>query len=275
MQQQYDQQTISRLRKELERKREEILAWRKQAATSREQLGQRESEPEAQAQAETRAQELHSQDEHTRQEIWEIDAAFTRMDLGAYGLCTGCGEHIDASRIEAVPWTRYCMGCMEQGIERSSKRAQEDIGHSPESSLPSAQPAPLPEEFQGMGEQTLRNALLERLAQDDRLDMAEVAPRLEDGVLVLEGAVASESDRQLLLQILHDTLGFTDLRDRLRVEPLLFERGNGRPTAPENVPRTEEQELLEGESADNDIQQAREEGGSITPPDRFRDPREH
>lgn len=274
MQQQYDQPTMSRLRKELERKREEILTWRNQAATSREQLGQRESEPEEQAQAETRAQKLHSQDEHTRQEIWEIDAAITRMDLGTFGMCTGCGERIDTSRIEAVPWTRYCMRCMDQSIHHSSQRAQEDTDQTLESSLPSTPPPPLPKDFQGMEEEQFRNALLERLAQDDRLALADLAPRLEQGVLVLEGAVPSENDRQLLLQVLHDTLGFTDLQDRLRVEPLLFQRDAGQPAAPENTPRTEEQELLEGQSADTDIQQAREEGGSIIPPDRFQDPRE-
>ncbi len=144
MPEQYDQQTMSRLRKDLERKREEVLAWRNQAADSREQLGQREAEPAVQAQAEQKAQKLHSQDEHTRQELWEIDAALTRMDLGTFGLCTGCGKLIDKSRIKAVPWTRYCMGCMDQGIARSRLRAEEDI--SPGAS------GTLPQDFQGMEE---------------------------------------------------------------------------------------------------------------------------
>jgi len=273
MQERLDRQTLQDLREQLESRRKELVSRREAEARRREQLGARESEPEERAQAETGAALLHSMDEESRQEIWEIDAALTRMDMGNYGLCSGCGGDITTKRLQAVPWTRYCLDCADKGLQQTrAELAPEDV-ETP-GTLPSGTPASLPEVFQGLDGEQFRQALLERLGRDDRLALTEVRPRLEEGRLVLEGAVASEADRQMLLQVLHDRLGFGEVDDRLVADPLLHARGQSPETAPENVPRTEEQELLEGESGGEDLQRAVDEGGSIIPPDRFQDPRE-
>ena len=43
-----------------------------------------------------------------------IEEALERLDSGAYGRCRDCGEDIAAARLNAIPWTRVCIGCKEK-----------------------------------------------------------------------------------------------------------------------------------------------------------------
>jgi DnaK suppressor protein len=42
-----------------------------------------------------------------------IDEAFNRMNDGGYGVCTNCGTTIGEKRLQAVPWTPFCIDCQE------------------------------------------------------------------------------------------------------------------------------------------------------------------
>ncbi|MBV8518996.1 MAG: TraR/DksA family transcriptional regulator [Acidobacteria bacterium] len=42
-----------------------------------------------------------------------IDEAFNRMREGSYGVCTNCGNEIGEKRLQAVPWTPFCIDCQE------------------------------------------------------------------------------------------------------------------------------------------------------------------
>jgi DnaK suppressor protein len=44
--------------------------------------------------------------------------ALDRITVGTYGSCVYCGQRIADKRLEAVPWTRSCIGCQEQ-LERN------------------------------------------------------------------------------------------------------------------------------------------------------------
>lgn len=48
-----------------------------------------------------------------RQTLLQIEDALKRMDAGAYGSCANCGQVINTLRLEAVPWTRFCIDCQE------------------------------------------------------------------------------------------------------------------------------------------------------------------
>ncbi len=50
--------------------------------------------------------------------IGEIDDALERIEKGSYGKCARCGTPIAEGRLEAVPWTRYCLGCKEEEEKR-------------------------------------------------------------------------------------------------------------------------------------------------------------
>ena len=42
-----------------------------------------------------------------------IDEAFTRMRDNTYGVCTNCNVEIGEKRLQAVPWTPFCIDCQE------------------------------------------------------------------------------------------------------------------------------------------------------------------
>ena len=60
--------------------------------------------------------------ERDAREIEAIDAALTRMDNGAYGLCSGCGEPIGYERLAANPHALRCLAC-EAAAERAGHGA--------------------------------------------------------------------------------------------------------------------------------------------------------
>lgn len=45
--------------------------------------------------------------------LMQIDEAFARMKGGNYGVCTNCGTTIGEKRLQAVPWTPFCIDCQE------------------------------------------------------------------------------------------------------------------------------------------------------------------
>ena len=42
-----------------------------------------------------------------------VAAALTRINEGTFGECLNCGQEINAKRLEAIPWVRYCITCQE------------------------------------------------------------------------------------------------------------------------------------------------------------------
>ena len=57
-----------------------------------------------------------------RTSLRRIEAALRRIADGSFGVCVGCGDDIQSRRLEAVPWTQYCLRCqreLEQGMGSS------------------------------------------------------------------------------------------------------------------------------------------------------------
>lgn len=44
----------------------------------------------------------------------EADAALTRIEEAAFGVCESCHCDIDTERLDAVPYTRFCVSCAAQ-----------------------------------------------------------------------------------------------------------------------------------------------------------------
>lgn len=40
-----------------------------------------------------------------------IEAALKRIADGSFGLCVGCGDEIQDQRLQALPWTQFCLRC--------------------------------------------------------------------------------------------------------------------------------------------------------------------
>jgi DnaK suppressor protein len=47
-----------------------------------------------------------------------VDSALARINDGRFGQCMVCEEEISAKRLEALPWTRYCIACQESAEKR-------------------------------------------------------------------------------------------------------------------------------------------------------------
>jgi DnaK suppressor protein len=54
-----------------------------------------------------------------------VRAALRRIDEGTFGVCVHCEEEISLKRVNAVPWTPFCISCQEQ-----ADRAQEEGSES-------------------------------------------------------------------------------------------------------------------------------------------------
>ena len=52
---------------------------------------------------------LFGQADRDKKRLSEVQAALQRIKTGAYGKCLDDGEPIDSARLEAVPWTSYCL----------------------------------------------------------------------------------------------------------------------------------------------------------------------
>jgi len=47
-------------------------------------------------------------------ELTEVRAALDRIDDGTFGKCIDCGKQIPEGRLEAIPWTAYCLEDQEK-----------------------------------------------------------------------------------------------------------------------------------------------------------------
>jgi DnaK suppressor protein len=56
---------------------------------------------------------LFSLSDSERTLVQQIEKALARIDDGAFGTCTHCGNPLLERRLDAVPWTPYCVDCME------------------------------------------------------------------------------------------------------------------------------------------------------------------
>ncbi|HET7434258.1 MAG TPA: TraR/DksA family transcriptional regulator [Thermoanaerobaculia bacterium] len=45
--------------------------------------------------------------------LMAIEEAFNRMREGTFAVCTNCGNTIGEKRLQAVPWTSFCIDCQE------------------------------------------------------------------------------------------------------------------------------------------------------------------
>jgi DnaK suppressor protein len=42
-----------------------------------------------------------------------VEEALRRIADGSFGVCECCGDDISARRLDALPWTQYCLRCQE------------------------------------------------------------------------------------------------------------------------------------------------------------------
>lgn len=48
------------------------------------------------------------------EQLLDINQALERIEEGTYGVCTNCGQPIQAERLEALPWAELCINCQRK-----------------------------------------------------------------------------------------------------------------------------------------------------------------
>lgn len=54
-----------------------------------------------------------------------VRGALRRIEDGTYGVCMHCEEDINLKRLNAVPWTPYCISCQEIADRRQVEFSEE------------------------------------------------------------------------------------------------------------------------------------------------------
>jgi DnaK suppressor protein len=67
--------------------------------------------------------------------VAEAREALNRLDGGTYGTCESCGQSIAAARLEAIPFTRFCVKCAEANDQTPQVNLDEGRPHSPKDTL--------------------------------------------------------------------------------------------------------------------------------------------
>jgi DnaK suppressor protein len=193
---------------------------------------ERESEVEEHGQEEQTAWLLARLDDRTLGAIREIDAALQRILDGTYGVCQACAEAIPTARLRTMPASRFCEECAAQ-----DEASPVSSGGEPEI----VSPARLPGDLNLLDDHELVDTIREHLKQGRRLDTEELRIVCRKGVVYLSGALPSETEHDIVLQIITDILGLKEVVDHVQVEELLCERkSSSEQNEPELLPPAQE-----------------------------------
>lgn len=110
-----DKKRIEYYKKKLVTRREELL----RAIARQEQEGREADEDPTVDLADKAANSytkefLFGQTHNDRSLLQLVDDALSRMRENSFGECSACHEELQQKRLEAVPWTRYCITCQEK-----------------------------------------------------------------------------------------------------------------------------------------------------------------
>jgi DnaK suppressor protein len=223
--------------------------------------GDLQRELEEQAQTEVASGITEALEERQQDRLGNIDAALARIEAGTYGECQNCGRPIGEERLEANPTTTFCGDCAAQEEGDAAGEAEE----AAEEDSPAS--GPLPPDLELMDDQELQDHLRDLVSEDGQVDMHELQIIARNGVVYLEGALPSEPEHAILLNILTDVAGVQEIVDHLEMERLAWERED-------RWKEEETQDVLPGTipnqepyGGTDDIVLAEEEGVTYEPPE--------
>ena len=168
---------------------------------------------------------------------------------------------IGEERLEANPTTTFCGNCASE--EEADAAGQEE--ESAEGDPPPS--GPLPPDLELMDDEELQDHVRELVSGDGQVDMHKLQLIARNGAVYLEGALPSEAEHSILLNILTDVAGVQEIVDHLEIERLAWERED-------RWKEEETQDVLPGTipnqepySGTDDIVLADEEGVTYEPPE--------
>jgi DnaK suppressor protein len=118
-----DQAEVERLRQKLEFQRHETRQFLRRLEQEAQSLDIEEPQDSADRCVISLSKEsLFERSSQRRTVLRLIDAALRRIADGSFGRCIGCNEQIQDQRLQALPWTQFCLQCqgeLEQKIGAS------------------------------------------------------------------------------------------------------------------------------------------------------------
>lgn len=244
-------EAFAEIRENLLDRRRDLINLRRSLDESWQQLHEPEKELEETASKETMSRGMAQRSESIQTEIRNIDIALTKMEEGGYGRCEACRRPIKLKRLRAIPWTRHCVQCA--GMR--------------ETFSPGGVGTPIIETgAEALTDEEMLDAILDELQSDDRVETQELEISCEEGVVYLDGVLPSETDHQILLEIINDVLSFNEVVDDLSIDRQLWERVDRRPD--EGAGHASAEELAgEDKEAGVDPHTSLETGEPMAPPD--------
>lgn len=100
----------NKLKKQLQVKEQQLLAdMARGAADSRESHGAEVQDRTDQVASSEMKEGLFQENNYDWNILIEVREALQRIENGTFGKCAACGQQIDADRLNAIPWTSYCL----------------------------------------------------------------------------------------------------------------------------------------------------------------------
>lgn len=121
-----DQREIERLRQKLESQRHETRRFLRDVEQETQALDADSVQDSADRSVISLSKEfLFERSSRRRTDLRLIETALKRIAEGSFGICVGCGDDIQSRRLEALPWTQFCLRCqgeLEEEIRSSLAR---------------------------------------------------------------------------------------------------------------------------------------------------------
>jgi DnaK suppressor protein len=116
-----EQREIERLRQKLEFQRHETRQFLRQLEQEKRSLDIDGTQDDADRCVISMTKEsLFERSSQRRTVLHLIEAALKGIDDGSFGVCIACGDDIQSRRLEALPWTQFCLRCQGELEEEIS-----------------------------------------------------------------------------------------------------------------------------------------------------------
>jgi len=100
----------STLKKQLQAKERQLLADMARCATdARKSSGEEVQDRTDQVASSEMKEGRFQENSYDWNVLIEVREALQRIEKGSFGKCADCGQKIDSDRLNAIPWTPYCV----------------------------------------------------------------------------------------------------------------------------------------------------------------------
>jgi DnaK suppressor protein len=106
---------VAKFRQRLERQRQDALEFIGRLSCETRSLDTDRGQDSADLSALSVTKEsLFEQGSQRRRVLRLVEKALRSILEGSFGTCDACGDEIQSKRLEALPWTQYCLRCQEE-----------------------------------------------------------------------------------------------------------------------------------------------------------------